>query len=78
MASSSALVCKLCVPPITAAMASTQVLVILLKGSCSVKLQPLVWQWVLNANDFGFFGLNSATNFAQSILAALNLAISIK
>ena len=42
IASSSEFVCKLCVPPKTAESASIVVLVILLKGSCSVKLQPLV------------------------------------
>ena len=78
MASSNALVCKDCVPPNTAAAASIQVRATLLKGSCSVKLQPLVWQWVLSISDFEFFGLNLLTNFAQSILAALNLAISVK
>ena len=66
------------VPPKIAAVASIQVRVTLLKGSCSVKLQPLVWQWVLKIKDFGFFGLNSLIILAHNIRAALNLAISIK
>ena len=52
IASSNAFVCKLCVPPKTAAIASIVVLATLLNGSCSVKDQPLVWQCVLKANDF--------------------------
>jgi len=78
MASSSALVCRLWVWPKAAPMASIQVLAILLNGSCSVRLQPEVWQWVRNAIDFGFLGLNCLTILAQSILAALILAISMK
>ena len=78
MASSNALVCKLCVCPMTAAKASTHVLVTLLKGSCSVKLQPLVWQCVLSAIDFSDFGLNCLTIFAHNILPARIFAISIK
>ena len=78
MASSSALVCKLCVPPKAAAAASIVVRATLLNGSCSVRLQPLVWQWVLRASDFGFLGLNCFTIFAQSIRAARIFAISIK
>ena len=78
MASSRALVCKDCVPPKAAAAASIHVRATLLKGSCSVRLQPLVWQCVLRAKDFGFFGLNCFTSFAHNILAALILAISIK
>ena len=40
IASSSELVCNDCVPPSTADIASTHVLVTLLYGSCSVKLHP--------------------------------------
>ena len=78
MASSKALVCKLWVPPKTAAAASMVVRATLLKGSCSVKLQPLVWQCVLKIRDFSFLGSNCRTSFAHSIRAALILAISIK
>ena len=78
MASSKALVCNDCVPPKAAAAPSIQVLATLLKGSCWVKLQPDVWQWVRSANDFSSFGLNCFRSFAQSILPALILAISIK
>ena len=56
MASSNALVCNDCVPPKTAPSASMHVRAILLKGSCSVKLQPDVWQCVLKANDLSLFG----------------------
>src|SRR5690554_1523795 len=50
----------------------------LLNGSCSVRLHPLVWQWVRNARDFSFLGLNCFTNFAHSSLAARIFAISVK
>ena len=55
MASSSALVCRDCVPPNTAAMASMVVRTTLLYGSCSVRLQPLVWQWVRSIRLLAFF-----------------------
>jgi hypothetical protein len=44
IATSNALVCNDCVPPKAAAVASIQVRATLLKGSCSVKLHPEVWQ----------------------------------
>jgi hypothetical protein len=47
-------VCNDCVPPNAEDNASIAVLVILLKGSCSVKDHPEVWEWVLNAKDLGF------------------------
>ncbi len=78
IASSKALVCKDCVCPNTAAIASIQVRPTLLKGSCSVNDQPDVCEWVRKAKDFGFFGLNCLTIFAQSKRAARILAISIK
>ena len=78
MASSNALVCNDCVPPNAAADASIAVRATLLKGSCSVKLQPEVWQWVRKANDFSSFGLNCFSNLAHNILPARILAISIK
>src|SRR4029453_6205576 len=52
IASSKLLVCRLCVPPSTAASASTVVRTILLYGSCSVSDTPLVWQCVLSSLDF--------------------------
>src|ERR1044072_1872072 len=42
-ASSRALVCKDCVCPCVAAMASTQVRMTLLNTSCAARLQPLLW-----------------------------------
>ena len=50
----------------------------LLKGSCSVRLQPEVWQWVRRAKDLGFLGLKVLTSLAQSMRAARSLATSIK
>ena len=43
-ASSNEFVCSDCVPPITDAMASIVVRIMLLYGSCSVRDQPEVWQ----------------------------------
>ena len=45
-ASSNELVCNDCVPPSTAASASIVVRMMLLCGSCSVRLTPEVWQCV--------------------------------
>src|SRR5690606_15443675 len=78
MASSKALVCKDWVPPKAADSASIVVLVILLKGSCSVKLQPEVCECVRSAKDFWFFGWNCVKRFAQIYRAARIFAISIK
>ena len=56
-----------------------QVRVTLLKTSCAVRLQPLVWQCVRSASDFRFFGSNSALmSFAHSRRAARILATSMK
>ena len=52
-ASSSELVCRLCVWPWVAAIASTQVRVTLLQTSCAVRLQPLVWLCVRKRQAFG-------------------------
>ena len=52
-ASSKALVCSDWVPPSVAPRASMVVRITLLYGSCSVRLQPEVWQWVRRAKDFG-------------------------
>ena len=59
-------------------MASMQVLVMLLKGSCSVRDQPEVWEWVRRAMDFGFLAPKPFRIFAHSTLAALILATSMK
>jgi hypothetical protein len=50
-ASSYELVCSDCVPPMTAAMASTVVRMMLLYGSCSVSEYPDVWQCVLHRGE---------------------------
>ena len=52
IASSKLLVCSDCVPPSTAASASTVVRTTLLYGSCSVSDTPLVWQCVRSSFDF--------------------------
>src|SRR5271166_6881854 len=76
-ASSSELLCRLCVPPWVAAIASTQVRVTLFHTSCAVRLQPLVWLWVRSDRLFGFLGSNDLTIFAHSMRAARIFAISI-
>ena len=58
-ASSKELVCSDCVPPSTAASASTVVRTMLLYGSCSVSDTPEVWQCVRSISDDAFFGSNS-------------------
>lgn len=78
IASSSELVCNDWVWPRAAAMASMQVRATLLNGSCSVRLQPDVWQWVRNASERGSCGLNCLIILAQSKRAARILAISMK
>ena len=78
MASSKELVCKLWVPPNTAAMASMVVRTTLFMGSCSVSDTPLVWQCVRNMSDPVFCGLNSLTMRAHSRRAARSLATSMK
>ncbi len=78
MASSKELVCKLCVPPIVAAMASIAVRVTLLYGSCSVNDQPDVWLWVRKAMDFGCFAPNAFKCFDHRKRAARIFAISMK
>src|ERR1035441_9037883 len=77
-ASSSALVCRDCVCPNAAAIASTQVRTTLLYGSCAVRLQPDVWQCVRRISDLGLVGLKFLTNLAHNIRAARILAISMK
>ena len=78
IASSSAYVCKDCVPPSAAANASMHVRATLLNGSCSVKLHPLVWQCVLRVSDFEF-SINTANGtktFSSNL--DLNLDLSIR
>ena len=59
-------------------MASMQVREMLLKGSCSVRLQPDVCEWVRRARDLGFFGLKVLTILAHSTRAARIFATSMK
>ncbi len=58
IASSKLFVWRLCVPPSTAAIASTVVRTMLLYGSCSVRETPDVWQWVRNIDEAVFSGSN--------------------
>lgn len=46
--------------------------------TCSVRDQPEVWEWVLNMQDFIFFGLKFFSIWrAHSLRAALIFAISM-
>ncbi len=76
IASSSALVCSDWVPPNTAAIASIVVRTTLLYGSCSVRLQPEVWQCVRSIRLFGFFASNPFMMRHHSRRAARILATS--
>ena len=78
MASSKELVCRLCVPPSTAASASIVVRTILLCGSCSVSDTPEVWQWVRSIFERGSLAPRSVMIFAHSVRAARSLATSRK
>ena len=79
MASSKAFVCRDCVWPCVAAMASMQVRVTLLNTSCAVRLQPEVWLCVLSESERSSFGANSdLMRRAQRRRAARILAISMK
>jgi hypothetical protein len=76
-ASSKELVCRLCVPPNTAAIASTVVRMMLLYGSCSVRLAPDVWQCVRSMSDSAFFGAKCLRmSVAHSSRAARSFATS--
>ena len=77
MASSMELVCSDCVPPKTAASASSDVRATLFHGSCAVKDQPLVCVWVRSANDLGFSAPSCCMDSAQINRAARILAISL-
>ena len=76
MASSNELVCRLWVPPNTAAMASIVVRTMLLYGSCSVRLQPLVWQCVRSIKLLGLLALKPCMMRVHKSRAARILAIS--
>ena len=76
IASSNEFVCRLWVPPNTAASASIAVRTTLLCGSCSVSDQPDVWQCVRSISDFGFFGPNAFMIRHHSRRAARSFAIS--
>ena len=78
-ASSSELVCRLCVWPPAAAMASTMVRLTLLNTSCAASDQPEVWLWVRRESERSSFGSNSRfISRAQSRRAARILATSMK
>jgi hypothetical protein len=77
-ASSNEFVWRLCVPPRTAARASTVVRTTLLYGSCSVSETPDVWQCVRNMSEPGLLGSNCRITRAQSRRAARSLATSMK
>ncbi len=77
-ASSSALVCRDCVCPWVAAMASTHVRATLLNTSCAVSDQPDVCEWVRRDSDLGLEGWNCCTNSAHSRRPARSLATSMK
>ncbi len=78
MASSSALVWSDCVPPNTAAMASTAVRVTLLNTSWAARLHPEVWEWQRSIFERSSLGENSPISSAHSRRAARSLAISIR
>ncbi len=77
-ASSNELVCRLCVPPSTAAMASYAVRTTLLYGSCSVSDTPDVWQCVRNISELWSLGSNCETTRCHRRRAARSLATSMK
>jgi len=71
-------VCNDCVPPSTAASASTQVRTTLLYGSCSASDHPEVWECVRRASERGSRGSKRFISFAQSTRAARSFAVSMK
>jgi hypothetical protein len=78
IASSSAFVCKDCVWPCVAAIASMQVRATLLKASWAVSDQPLVWLCVRRLSDLGFCGSNWRTRRDHNARAARSFATSMK
>ena len=78
-ASSKEFVCSDCVPPSTAASASSAVRTTLLYGSCEVRLTPEVWQWVRSSSERSSCGSKCLRiSSAQRRRAARSLAISMK
>mmetsp|Transcript_32342 Transcript_32342/g.70869 ORF Transcript_32342/g.70869 Transcript_32342/m.70869 type:complete len:246 (-) Transcript_32342:928-1665(-) len=78
IASSNEFVCSDCVPPITAAIASTVVRMMLLYGSWAVSDQPEVWQCVRSMSERLFFGLKFfSISVAHRRRAARSFAISM-
>ncbi len=77
MASSKALVCRLWVPPSTAARASMVVRTTLFRGSWAVRLTPLVWQWVRSFSDAGSLAPKPAMIPCHRVRAARSLATSM-
>ncbi len=77
-ASSNELVCNDWVPPSTAAKASIVVRMMLLCGSCAVRLTPEVWQCMRSARLAGSSGANCCMRRAHRRRAARSLAISMK
>jgi hypothetical protein len=77
-ASSNEFVCSDWVPPSNAASASNVVRMMLLCGSCSVRLTPEVWQCVRNARLAGLLGANRCISCAHNTRAARSFAISMK
>ena len=75
---SRAWVCRDCVLPRAAAIASRPVRVTLLTTSWAVRLHPLVWQWVRRLRDRGSFGLKGWMSLAHNARAARSFAISMK
>src|SRR5829696_5312147 len=54
IASSKPLVCRLCVPPRTAAMACTVTRAMLFSGCCAVSVEPPVWVWNRSSLEASF------------------------
>ncbi len=78
-ASSMPLVCRLCVPPSTAASAWIAIRATLFSGSCAVRETPAVWVWKRSSHERGFFAPKwSRISVAQILRAARYLAISSK
>ena len=78
MASSNALVCRLCVPPRVAAIASTVVRMTLLYGSCSCNETPDVWQCVRSILERSSFAPSSFMTRCHKVRAARSFDTSMK
>ena len=78
IASSKLFVCRLCVPPSTAASASYAVRTMLLYGSCSVSDTPDVWQCVRSIFEPGFCAPRSVMMRDHNKRAARSFATSMK